>query len=109
VRTNEAELPANLVVVCTPQATNCALAEAARIKIGSTGGIVVDERMATSVPGILAAGDCIELPHGVSNIPIQGLSGSHAYRSGQVAGANAAGGSRTYQPVTFPGMVAGNG
>ena len=48
--------------------------------------------MATSVPGVWAAGDCTEIPHGVSNVPIQGLSGSHAYAQGKVAGVNAAGG-----------------
>jgi NADH oxidase (H2O2-forming) len=64
--------------------------------------------MATSVTGIWAAGDCAEIPHGVSNVPIQGLSGSHAYAQGKVAGVNAAGGRRTYQPVYVPwAMVAG--
>jgi NADH oxidase (H2O2-forming) len=78
------------------------------VKTGSTGGIVVDERMATSRAGVYAAGDCAELPHAVSNIPIQGLSGSHAYAQGKVAGTNAAGGTRAYQPVYVPwGMVAG--
>jgi len=39
---------------------------------------------------------------------VQGLSGSHAYAQGKVAGANAAGGDRTYRPVYVPwGMVAG--
>jgi NADH oxidase (H2O2-forming) len=108
VRTDAGELPADLVVVCTKKRPNARLAAAAGVKIGSTGGIIVDERMATSVPGIYAAGDCVELPHGVSNVPIQGLSGSHAYAQGKVAGTNAAGGRRAYQPVYVPwGMVAG--
>ncbi|HEX3621720.1 MAG TPA: FAD-dependent oxidoreductase [Acidimicrobiales bacterium] len=108
VRTDQGELPADLVVICTKKRPNTTLAAGASLAIGSTGGIVVDERMATSVPGIFAAGDCIEIPHGVSNVPIQGLSGSHAYAQGKVAGTNAAGGSRTYQPVYVPwGMVAG--
>ena len=108
VRTPEGELPADVVAVCTPKRPNNALARAAGVKVGSTGGIVVDERMATSVPGVFAAGDCVELPHGVSNVPIQGLSGSHAYAQGKVAGANAGGGERVYQPVYVPwGMVAG--
>ncbi|MDP1805307.1 MAG: FAD-dependent oxidoreductase, partial [Acidimicrobiales bacterium] len=95
-------------VVCTKKEPNTTLAAGAGLNVGSTGGIVVDERMATSVPGIYAAGDCIEIPHGVSTVPIQGLSGSHAYAQGKVAGTNAAGGSRTYQPVYVPwGMVAG--
>jgi NADH oxidase (H2O2-forming) len=108
VRTDAGELPADLVVVCTKKQPNARLAAAAGLKIGSTGGIVVDERMATSAEGVYAAGDCAELPHGVSNVPIQGLSGSHAYAQGKVAGTNAAGGKRAYQPVYVPwGMVAG--
>ena len=107
VKTDQGELPADLVVVCTKKRPNATLA-AGQVKIGATGGIIVDERMATSVPGVYAAGDCIEIPHGVSNVPIQGLSGSHAYAQGKVAGTNAAGGSRAYQPVYVPwGMVAG--
>ncbi|HEY8202722.1 MAG TPA: FAD-dependent oxidoreductase [Actinomycetota bacterium] len=108
VRTSEGELPADLAVVCTHKRPNTRLARQAGLEIGSTGGIVVDERMATSVEGVWAAGDCVELPHGVSSVPIQGLSGSHAYAQGKVAGTNAAGGSRRYQPVFVPwGMVAG--
>jgi NADH oxidase (H2O2-forming) len=108
VRTSEGELPADVVAVCTPKRPNNAIARAAGLQIGSTGGIVVDERMATSVDGVFAAGDCVELPHAVSNVPIQGLSGSHAYAQGKVAGTCAAGGERAYQPVYVPwGMVAG--
>jgi NADH oxidase (H2O2-forming) len=108
VRTSEGELPADLVVICTKKEPRNDLAAAAGIRIGSTGGIIVDERMATSAAGVWAAGDCIEVPHGVSNVPLQGLSGSHAYAQGKVAGTNAAGGNRKYQPVYVPwGMVAG--
>ena len=108
VRTSEGELPADLVVICTKKTPRNDLAAAAGIAIGSTGGIIVDETMATSCAGVWAAGDCIEVPHGVSNVPLQGLSGSHAYAQGKVAGTNAAGGRRKYQPVYVPwGMVAG--
>jgi NADH oxidase (H2O2-forming) len=108
VRTSEGELPADIVVICTKKTPRNDLAAAAGIQIGSTGGIIVDERMATSAAGVWAAGDCIEVPHGVSNVPLQGLSGSHAYSQGKVAGTNAAGGNRKYQPVYVPwGMVAG--
>jgi len=107
VRTDDGDLPAELVVVCTKKKPNVSLS-AKEIKIGSTGGIVVDENMRTSHPDVYAAGDCTELPHGVSNLPIQGLSGSHAYAQGKVAGTCAAGGKRAYQPVYVPwGMVAG--
>jgi len=108
VRTSKGELPADIAVVCTAKEANNRLAAEAGLKIGSTGGIIVDERMATSHPDVFAAGDCAELPHGVSKVPLQGLTGSHAYAQGKVAGLNAGGGSATYQPVYVPwGMAAG--
>ena len=58
--------------------------------------------MATSAPGVFAAGDCTEIPHGLTRVPLQGLTGSHAYAQGKVAGTNAGGGSRTYQAVYVP-------
>jgi NADH oxidase (H2O2-forming) len=108
VRTPEEELPADLVVICTNKRPNNRLAREAGIKIGSTGGIIVDQRMHTLTEGVFAAGDCTEIPHGVTKVPIQGLSGSHAYAQGKVAGTTAGGGDRAYNPVDVPwGMVAG--
>jgi len=96
-------------VVCTKKVANTALAQAAGLKIGSANGVMVDETMRTTTAGVWAAGDCIEVPHSVSQIPIQGLSGSHAYAQGKVAGANAAGGRQRYQPVSVPwGFMAGD-
>lgn len=108
VETSEGEIPVDVVIVCTPKVPNNRLAREAGVKVGSTGGLIVDQRMATSVDGVFAAGDVVELPHSVTNIPIQGLTGSHAYAQGKVAGANAAGGRRVYQPVYVPwGTAAG--
>ncbi len=109
VATSAGEIPCDLAVVCTKKAANAAVARAAGLRAGSADGLIVDERMQTSAPDVWAAGDCIEVPHSVTNIPIQGLSGSHAYAQGKVAGTNAAGGQRKYQPVSVPwGMVAGD-
>jgi NADH oxidase (H2O2-forming) len=109
VATSDGEIPCDLAVVCTEKEANTRLARAAGLRIGSAGGIIVDERMHTSAPDVWAAGDCIEVPHSVTDIPVQGLSGSHAYAQGKVAGTNAAGGERRYQPVSVPwGMVAGD-
>lgn len=108
VATSNGEIPVDLVVVSTHKRANATLAEAAGLKVGMTGGLIVDETMATSAPDVWAAGDCCEIPHGVSGIPLQGLTGSHAYAQGKVAGSNAAGGRRAYQPVYIPwGTVAG--
>jgi len=109
VATSAGEIPCDLAVVCTKKEANADLARAAGLRAGSANGLIVDERMQTSAPDVWAAGDCIEVPHSVTNIPIQGLSGSHAYAQGKVAGTNAAGGQRKYQPVSVPwGMVAGD-
>jgi len=102
VRTSSGEIPADLVVVATHKVPNNALAEAAGIKIGSTGGIVVDERMKTSAPDVWAAGDAVEIPHGLTRTPLQGLTGSHAYAQGKTAGTNAGGGDRAYRAVYVP-------
>ena len=108
VATSKGELAADVVVVATHKTPNTELATAAGIKVGSTGGIIVDDGMATSAENVWAAGDCVEIPHGLTKVPINGLSGSHAYSQGKVAGVNAGGGERAYQAVQVPwGMMAG--
>jgi NADH oxidase (H2O2-forming) len=102
VATSGGEIPADLVVVATHKVPNNALAEAAGLKIGSTGGIIVDERMKTSAPDVWAAGDAVEIPHGLTRTPLQGLTGSHAYAQGKTAGTNAGGGDRAYRAVYVP-------
>ena len=102
VTTSEGELQADLAVVATHKVPNNALAAEAGLKLGSTGGIAVDQRMATSAKDVFAAGDCAELPHGLTGVGLQGLTGSHAYAQGKVAGFNAGGGGKSYQPVYIP-------
>jgi NADH oxidase (H2O2-forming) len=109
VSTSDGEIACDVVIVCLHKLPNNDLAAAAGVKVGSTGGIVVNERMETSVPGVWAAGDVIEVPHGLTLIPIRGLTGSHAYAQGRTAGANAGGESRAYDPVWVPwGLVGGD-
>ena len=52
------ELPAGMVLICTGIRPNLALAQQAGLKTNR--GIVVDDRMETSLPGIFAVGDAIE-------------------------------------------------
>lgn len=109
VDTTFGRVQAQLAIIGTRKLPNTSLAKAAGLKLGSTGGIIVDSRMRTSAPDVFAAGDCTEIPHGVTNVPLQGLSGSHAYAQGKTAGVNAAGGQREYQPVYVPwAMLAGD-
>jgi len=108
VETEQGDIDTDIVIIGTHKVPNNPLAEAAGLQLGTTGALVVDSRMQTSDPNIYAAGDCTEIPHGVTDIPIQGLTGSHAYAQGKTAGTNAAGGTRHYRPVFVPwGLLAG--
>ena len=102
VKTSGGEIAADLVVISTHKTPENTLAKAAGIKLGSTGGIIVDERMSTSAPHVWAAGDVAEIPHGLTRTPLQGLTGSHAYAQGKTAGTNAGGGDRAYRAVFVP-------
>jgi NADH oxidase (H2O2-forming) len=108
VATSQGEIACDVVIVCLHKVPNTALAVAAGLATGTTGGLVVDDHMRTSVDGVWAAGDDFVVPHGMTMIPIRGRTGSHAYSPGRTAGANAAGDDRTYDPVWVPwGLVAG--
>jgi len=67
------------------------LARMAGVALGPTGAIAVDDRLATSVPGIWAAGDCIEVVHAVTGRPAWLPLGSLANRQGRTL-ANVLGG-----------------
>jgi NADH oxidase (H2O2-forming) len=109
VATSDGEIACDMVFVCLHKLANTALAEAAGLPVGTTGGLIVDDHMRTPRGGVWAAGDVIEVPHGLTMIPIRGLTGSHAYAQGRTAGANAAGEDRAYDPVWVPwGLVAGD-
>ncbi|WP_232663337.1 FAD-dependent oxidoreductase [Pseudonocardia sp. TRM90224] len=102
VSTSDGDIAAELVVVATHKTPNNRLATAAGLKLGSTGGIIVDDHMKTSAPNVWAAGDVCEIPHGLTRTPLQGLTGSHAYAQGKAAGTNAGGGDRAYRAVYVP-------
>jgi NADH oxidase (H2O2-forming) len=109
VATSAGEIACDAVIVGLDKEPDADLAAAAGLATGTTGGLVVDDHMRTRRDGVWAAGDVIEVPHGLTMIPLQGLTGSHAYAQGRVAGANAAGEDRHYDPVWVPwGMVAGD-
>jgi NADH oxidase (H2O2-forming) len=109
VSTSAGELECDVAVICLHKLPNIGLATAMGLELGTLGGVVVDDHMRTSASGVWAAGDVIEVPHGLSMLPITGLTGSHAYAQGRTAGANAAGEDRTYDPVWIPwGFMSGD-
>jgi NADPH-dependent 2,4-dienoyl-CoA reductase/sulfur reductase-like enzyme len=83
---------ADLVLVVRPDA---AVARTAGVRLGPTSAVIVDQHMATGVPHVWAAGDCVTTRHrllGDTYLPL----GTTAHKQGRVAGENAAGGHRAY-------------
>lgn len=100
VMTEREEMDTDFVLLSVGVKPSSELAEKAGIKIGETGGIIVNKKMETSVEDIYAAGDCVETNHILSgkgvNIPL----GDTANRQGRAAGTNMASGE-----VELPGVL----
>jgi NADPH-dependent 2,4-dienoyl-CoA reductase/sulfur reductase-like enzyme len=96
VMTPNHSLPADLVVFGMGVEPVSELAAAAAIELGVKGTIRTDRRMATSIPGIWAAGDCAESMQLLTGRPAYYPLGTVANRHGRVAGVNIAGGRAEY-------------
>jgi NADPH-dependent 2,4-dienoyl-CoA reductase/sulfur reductase-like enzyme len=85
----------DLVLVVTGVTPDTGLLTAAGAPTGPRGALVVDESMATGLPDVWAAGDCVVTHHrqlGVTYLPL----GTTAHKQGRVAGANAVGASARF-------------
>ena len=100
VATDAGAVDTDLVVLGLGVRPNVRLAADAGIAIGPSGAIATDARMATSVPGVWAAGDCAESFHRVSRRPVSIALGTHANKQGRVVGLNVSGGH-----ARFPGVI----
>jgi NADPH-dependent 2,4-dienoyl-CoA reductase/sulfur reductase-like enzyme len=100
VRTAQRTVPADVVILGTGVRPNSRLAGDAGIALGETGGVVTDPRMATSIDGIWAAGDCVESIGRVTGHRLVIPLGTHANKQGRVVGINATGGD-----ARFPGLI----
>ncbi len=83
-------IPADLVIVATGVRPSTALAREAGIGVGRSGGIAVSDRLKTEVPGVYAAGDCVELTHIVTGARVVAPLALTANRTGRIAGDNLA-------------------
>jgi NADPH-dependent 2,4-dienoyl-CoA reductase/sulfur reductase-like enzyme len=100
VRTAERTLDADLVVLGLGTRPAVGLAGASGIRLGQSGAIEVNPRMATRHDGVWAAGDCAEDHHRVSGQPVSYHLGTIANKQGRVCGINVGGGY-----ATFPGVL----
>ena len=75
------QVEADVAVVALGVEPVVGLARDAGIRLGDTGAIQVDERLATSAPHVWAAGDCVEHVHAVTgapcHLPFGSLSNQH--------------------------------
>jgi NADPH-dependent 2,4-dienoyl-CoA reductase/sulfur reductase-like enzyme len=86
---------ADMVLVVVGVRPDTALAAEAGATLGPRGAIAVDRGMRTSLPDVLAAGDCVITRHrllGETYLPL----GTTAHKQGRVAGENALGGKREF-------------
>jgi NADPH-dependent 2,4-dienoyl-CoA reductase/sulfur reductase-like enzyme len=91
---------ADMVLVATGVQPASALAESAGVTTGRRGAIRINRRMETNIPGVYAAGDCVETWHRLLDHYTYLPLGTTAHKQGRTAGANAAG-----QPQTFAGSL----
>jgi len=85
----------DMVLVVVGVRPDTGLAADAGAELGFKEAIAVDRGMATSLPDVLAAGDCVVTHHrllGENYLPL----GTTAHKQGRVAGENALGGNREF-------------
>lgn len=84
-------IPGGIVLFSVGVRPELALAKAAGLLIGPSGGLQVDERLRTSDPDIFAAGDMVEVLHRVSGRAVRVPLAGPANRQGRIAASNALG------------------
>jgi len=93
------------IVLCVGIRPNTALARAAGLEIGETGGIRVDEHMRTSDPSIYAVGDAVESIDYVTCRPALVPLAGPANRQGRIAGDNVCGRDAMFRGVQGTAIV----
>ena len=91
----------DFALVATGTTPRTELARQAGIRIGTSGGVLIDHHMRTHVNGIWACGDCTERKEMVYGESIRLPLSLQAFRGGRVAGHNAARGG-IGRPDTMP-------
>ena len=94
------KLDADAILFMTGVKPNVDLAKQLGVKIGTLGGIVIDETMKTSEDTIYAVGDCVEIIDSLTNKPLLLPVGSVAARAGRQAGVAAVGGKKIYEDTS---------
>ena len=104
-------LLAETVIVATGLRPNVDIAGEAGFDIGTTGGIVTDERLRVSYQGefldnVYSGGECVQVTDLVTGQPTISRLGSAARRMARVIGENLSGKISDYPPTLSPNVVA---
>lgn len=91
VITNRGSYETDIVFLSLGVIPNVQLAKDAKIRLGSDGAILTDERQQTNIEDIYAAGDCCEVKNIVTEKPMYIPIATYASRTGWIAGENAVG------------------
>ena len=97
-------IKADIVIVSTGVKPNTEIAAQAGAFLGDTGGILVDDRMRTTLPDVYACGDCIEVYSVADGSPMYRPLGSTANKTGRIAGDAMTGGSLAFRGVLGTGI-----
>ncbi|MFJ9175602.1 FAD-dependent oxidoreductase [Streptomyces sp. NPDC102360] len=101
VATDDAEYPADVVVLGIGVRPETSLARDAGLPLGASGGLLTDRSMRVrGHENIWSGGDCVEVLDLVSGSERHIALGTHANKHGQIIGANVGG-----DYATFPGVV----
>ena len=98
-------IPADIVIIGVGVKPNTALAKAAGLDIGVSGGILVNAQLRTSDPHIWAVGDAIEVTHGATLAPAVIPLAGPANRQGRIVADNICGLNSQYQGTLGTAIV----
>jgi NADPH-dependent 2,4-dienoyl-CoA reductase/sulfur reductase-like enzyme len=90
-------ISAELVLTAVGVQPNAAIGRSAGLATGLKHALRVNRRMETSIPGVYAAGDCVETWHRLRETYTYLPLGTTSHKQGRVAGENAVGGDREFQ------------
>jgi len=103
-------LPTDVVIVTSGLKPLTSVARKAGYDIGTTGGIMTDERLKVSMNGefqdnVYSGGECAQVLDLITGSPVISRLGSAARRMARVIGENLAGKDAVYPPTLSPGVV----
>jgi len=96
--TSREKIECDFIVVAAGVKPNTVLAESMGLKVED--GVVVDERMMSSIEGVFACGDCVQCVHCVHGGSVLSQLATAALREAKVAGANAVGVKKRFTSVS---------